>query len=246
MSVLSDDFTTDTSANWAHSGGNAFFPNSDATWDLGAGELVMSWSASDALGVYASVPGSIDHEVQATLRMSATALEHCASAAPRMSGADAYWLALAADYRAALARYNAGAITALRYIDLSTGADFAAGAAAAEPNTSDWVTVRIAAQGAIGLNVTLSLWYVVHGASKPGADPGWIGTDASPRFVYVDTDAARLDDAGHVSVGIAGLQNAGGTRLDYWRARAITDRTVGVRVARPQIRPAAFSPGLQR
>jgi hypothetical protein len=242
MAVLTDDFTTDTSANWAHSGGAGFTPGSDVTWDTGAGELAMAWIVDDAIGRYTSVPGSLDHEVQATIRCAAVTLEHCASASPRINGGDAYWLAVAADYRAAIARYNGGTITALRYIDLSNGSDFAAGDAATEPDTSDWVTVRIAAQGSVGGNVTLSFWWTVHGASKPGADPGWIGVDGSPQFVWVDSDANRLDDAVHDDVGIAGLQNDSPTRLDWWKARNISDRSAGGPVAAGiRIAPTGFA-----
>lgn len=226
MAVLTDNFTTDTSANWAHSGGAAFFPTSDVTWDTGAGELVVDYD-SQGLGRYTTETGSLEHEVQLTVRMPSTTLEHSVTGSPRMNSGDGYFLAPASDYRAALARFNGGSITVLRYVDLATGSDFATGDTATEPDPSDWVTVRLAAEGSVGGNVTLSLWWVVHGASKPASDPGWIGTDGSPQFVYVDSDANRLDDSVHNDVGIAGLQNTTSTRADWWKARNISDRSPG-------------------
>lgn len=90
-----------------------------------------------------------------------------------------------------------------------------------------WYTIRIAAEGAASGNVTLKIWIQSHGASKP-SDPGWIGTDESPDYTYVDSEATRLDASGNSLAGISG-KNAGedwDTRHSFYKQRAITDRGV--------------------
>lgn len=91
------------------------------------------------------------------------------------------------------------------------------------------VTTRMAARGAIGNSVILEYWYVDHGASKPGTDPGWIGVDGSPSYTYTDSDASRLDDSVHVQCGIGGHWQGidYDTRHHRFKTRAISDRPGG-------------------
>jgi hypothetical protein len=138
------------------------------------------------VGVRYSVngPGSIEHEAQCTfIQGTGGVFPSGAAAACRIdnTGADDwYYIEIDLDDDVILCRLNGASRTALT--------TFTGGFVNA---ASDWLTVRIAAAGAIGANTVISLWWQNHGGSKP-ADPGWIGVDGSPDQTYTDTAVDRL------------------------------------------------------
>lgn len=101
---------------------------------------------------------------------------------------------------------------------------------------TDWISIRLAASGTVGSNVTLDVWATNHGGTKPASDPGWQGTDNSPLATRTDSDAARADAADNAYGGVGSLTQGFDfdTRHDYWKARAISDRS-GATPARPRL-----------
>lgn len=216
MALITDNFNADSSADW-NAQGSAFYDR-----DAVNGELIQDWSDYGAL-IHDNNTGSIDCEAQLTGRLPSVTLNHWAGPGVRLTAGNGYGIVFAADYDGGgppgsggltLIRYNAEALTALQYFSLAPGI----------PTTLDWLTIRMAAQGAVGANVVIDIWVSEHGALKP-TDPGWIGDNNSPHFTFTDTDASRLDGVGDIGVGICGLMNVGNpARGDFWKARAISDR----------------------
>lgn len=207
-----DDFSSDpfSAPRWTNDRGTA-------VWDSTNNELDMSFAVGNPQCRYSvNDAGSIEHESQITSVWDGL-FEQAAGAAVRMDsagGQDCYFCTWNRT-NVLLYRSNAGSPTLL------TSAAFSATA-------FDFVTNRIAASGAAGANVALSIWRTTHGASKP-SDPGWYGTDGSPDQTYTDTAVDRLDASGHLDCGSSGIGTGADydSRSDFFKLRAISDRGGG-------------------
>lgn len=211
MAQTLDDFTTDPAARWSAIGASAY------TWDSANGEFdVNTVSADPYLFANAAAPGGMDQEAQLSFIMGADNFEARAPVPMvrhRSGQVEGYFLRFnhVEDFYQLL-RFTAGA-------EGEVG-----GGAALTINPSEWYTVRIAAEGGVGANVTISVWVQSHGASKP-ADPGWIGANGSPDNIWTDTNGSRLDEADSVLCGIAGKDTSDyDTRCDFYKHRLIADR----------------------
>ncbi|MGE3293834.1 MAG: hypothetical protein AB7O95_20900 [Geminicoccaceae bacterium] len=207
-----DDFSTDPASRWTVEDGGY-------TWDSGNGEMDITYDGGPLLLRYsANGPGSIEHECQVTANDSKNRLAGPCCRFDDAGVNDAYTL----DYNRtgnvlAINRYLAGSATQLATLSVTN------------VNPAFW-TLRLAAEGGAGANVALEAWYTNHGtgAGKP-ADPGWHGDDGSPDLTYTDTDASRLDATSHSQCGIGGpsASSDGDLRHDFWKSRAISDRSGG-------------------
>lgn len=208
-----DDFSTDPSSRWtAHR-------SASPTWDSGNGEYDMNTASGDSWIRYsANNPGSIEHESQHTFFLNGRVSQDRHGVAIRLASAadDAYHLVAGNQADSLyLNRYNAGTRSTIATFTGYTMAN------------DEFHTCRLAASGTAGNNVVLDAWDTNHGASKPGADPGWLGTDGTPDDTYTDTSVDRLDDSTHIYCGI-GWQGQGGdwdTQCDWFKERALTDRS---------------------
>lgn len=205
---LADNFDADSSADWTNDGSSAYVR------DTVNGELDPgSWDQDSRLRYSANTPGSLEHESQITVLTSASV--RVVGPAARMSGTadDAYAVYMGAAGDILLARWNGGVRTAIT----SWGSAFTPG---------NFVSIRLATEGADTANVGISIWVQDHGSSSKPSDPGWLTGTAG--YTYTDTNASRLDDAAtHTGAGIGGRSNSVSgfdARLDYWKARAISDR----------------------
>lgn len=209
-----DDFSTDPATRWTAelNGG---------TWDSGAAEYDLPAGLSDIGARYsANGPGSIEHEAQVTARWL-TGMSRLVGPAVRFATDgtdDFYGWNLVSDGSLALYRWNAGARTTLE-----------ASSSVATMTVDDYYTLRLAAEGLDGANVTLRAWVADHNTSKPGAF-AWIGADESPTFTFAaDTSVDRLDNGAlHMHCGIGSRDpGVGNTQHDWFGLRALSDRVAG-------------------
>lgn len=205
-----DNFSTDPTSRWTTLSGTVF------AWDSANNELDFNTTVGFSALYSANDPGSIVHEAQITAKEATTAAVRSWYAAVRgyTTNQDCYTLFSNGDDIFPLGRWNAASRTALTTFSVT------------ERNADDFFTWRVAAEGAAGANVALSLWYSRHGTTKP-SDPGWIGVDNSPSFTYTDTAVDRLDDSTHLLGGIGGRLHATtdtNTRASFFKVRAISDR----------------------
>lgn len=212
-----DTFATDPFATrWVNDRGTA-------VWDSGNSELDMSFAVGHPQCRYVvNDPGSIEQEAQITSAWDGL-FEAACGAAVRMDnagGQDCYCCSWDRT-NLTLYRSNGGSLTLLSSFAFSSTA-------------FNFITHRLAAAGGIGANVALAIWRNDHGASKP-TDPGWYGLDGSPNHTYTDTAVDRLDAAGHVDCGSAGVGS--GTDFDsrscFFKERAISDRSGAATLAFP-------------
>ncbi len=184
-----------------------------ATWDSVNFDLDIV-DDNDVAIRYTSSPGSIDHEAQVTAR---------ANTSTRLVGPGVRWDNAGVDNGYGMTienggviiqRYNNGARTNVQSFAIPvtfTGGNF--------------YTMRLAASGGVGGNVTLNIWVVDHGPTKPG-DPGWIGNDSSPQITFTDSSATRIagltNDNGAIA-GRASISTFDGQH-DYFKLRAISAR----------------------
>lgn len=203
-----DNFTTDTSANWTTYTGTAGF-----TYDSANGE--MDFDGDNNIGHYynANNSGSMEHEAQLT---GLNAGRELGPGVRMQSGAgnyNGYGVTIDQFGNYQLWKVVAGTRTQLELVDMGVR------------GTTDWTTQRLAASGGNGANVVLNYWWTNHGTTKP-SDPGWIGVDASPNETYTDTAADRLDDSSlNLENGVLGRGNIGGdSNSDFFKLRAISDR----------------------
>jgi hypothetical protein len=194
-------------------------------WDSTDEELdVAHVGAVTCVEYVANTPGSIEHEAQVTALSSASEPQ-VITAAVRIDGAGVDWYSVTIRQVTNLIRIH-------RYV---AGASTEIYSAALTITAGNFVTVRLAAAGAVGDNVVLSVWVTEHSTTKP-ADPGWIGVDGSPDFTYTDTAGTRLDASTHDACGIGGSSAISAdydTRLCFWKSRAISDRSGGGSSAAP-------------
>jgi hypothetical protein len=211
-----DDFSTNPNTRWqTYTGWGGY------TWDSADGEVDM---ANDGIIAYTTSPGSIEHEAQATfLTYNTNGAGWSGGATVRMNTStsvrDAYFTEWEPGSGTAgtlyLSRYAAGTYAELASYSFDI-------------DTSQFWTVRIAAAGGAGANVVLTVWYSLHGTSKP-SDPGWYGVDGSPDRTYTDTAASRLDETANslCGMGSGGASTEYDTRHDFFKVRAISDRGGG-------------------
>jgi hypothetical protein len=234
MANLSDDFTTDPAARWSARQG------AEPTWDSGNSEFDVTASAR-WLSIYDTTTGSIEHECQATWLMS--------------GGASIGMPAVRGRSDATIEAYVIGTMNptsdTLQVSRINTGGGSMTQIGVDQTVTianSDWITVRIAAEGSAGSAVTLSVWWQVHAAAggKP-SDPGWIGVDGSPNYSVTDSAATgtRLDNSAATYAGLGSHWTGSDydTRTIWWKARAISDRAGGGGRASKNTR--AFSLGME-
>src|SRR3990167_4043001 len=214
---FADNFDTNHSARWTGRLNNLVY---DST-NLELGDTTASGASNTNIEYTAGSLGSIAHETQGTFltfssvsggwnnacgvryNNSADQNYHVQHEQGTGTAGTIYWM-----------RNVGGTMTEMSSVSVDV-------------DVSTFRTIRLAAEGAVGANVVLSIWYTDHGASKP-SDPGWIGTDASPNQTYTDTAAGRHDDADDTYGGI-GLWAPSATfdnRIDFWKGRAISDRVV--------------------
>lgn len=209
--AATDDFSTDPAPRWLAIDTTAY------TWDSGNSEIDFNTASDDPVMLaYLGGIGALEHECQVTFITgpdSFSARTPVAMVRHRYGQVDGYFL-----------RFNhvEDAVQLLRFAAGVEGE--VGGGAALTINAGEWYTVRTAAFGGLGSNVTIHVWVQSHGASKP-SDPGWIGADASPTYNWTDTNAARLDDAMHALCGIAGKDTTDyDTRHCFYKQRLIADR----------------------
>jgi hypothetical protein len=214
--VITDNFDTDPFlGRWTNERGTSVWNSTNLEFDLGDNQ------ARPGARYVQTNPGSVDEEAQVTFQHTNQFSDNTQGGPAirfRDDGTDDwYWVTVnASNDTYTLFRNNDGGATQLAQGTLAI-------------TTGDFITIRLAASGGVGGNVLLNVWIQDHGSSKP-SDPGWIGNDNSPNLTFTDTDPSRLNTANHIQVGIAG--EAFGmpvdSRHDYFKARAISDRTGGV------------------
>lgn len=207
-----DDFSTDpfSDPRWTNDRGTAVYDGTNDELDMSfaIGHPQCRYSVNDA--------GSMEQEAQITSVWDGL-FEQAAGAAVRMDnagGQDCYFTAW--DRTDLLIYRSNGGSPTLFAQDALSGTAF------------DFFTNRLAAAGSAGNNVVLSWWTDNHGASKP-TDPGWYGVDGAPDGSDTDSSVDRLDAAGHLDCGSAGI-GAGvdhDSRSCFFKLRAISDRSSG-------------------
>ena len=218
--VWTDDFATDTAASWS--------PWSSSSWthDAVNGERSVAWgNAGGPKGFRYSAhnAGSLNHEAQVSGRLVAPFRTRMGLPAVRMSAVqrDAYVLDVHTRFPAIdVHRCVNGVVTNILNV-FAEPAGYAV-------DSEEWVTMRLAASGAVGANVLIHVWAKTETSTTKPTDPGWIGVDASPQWTYTDTAVDRLDDAVHADCGIVNTVNGSSSvadaKYDYFKLRAIADR----------------------
>jgi hypothetical protein len=215
---LSDDFSTDPyggTPRWVNQNGSA-------VWDSTNFELdVVTNGGTPPQIRYNTSPGNLEQECQSTFALPASGERGVGPAVRINSSAVDYYGITVEDVGGLFVnihRFNAGSRSTVFQNSFGT---YTAG---------NFVTIRIAATGAVGENVAFFVWLQDHGSSKP-SDPGWLGSDASPDWSPgSDSSVDRHDDSDDNFCGIGGRQGIStdyDTRHDYWRARNISDRGGG-------------------
>ena len=211
-SGFTDNFDTNpfSPARWVIQLGNIVWDSINLEFDIDE-----PGSGSGPIFRYiANSPGTVEHESQITaLFLSSNSLVGPGVRMANTGANDAYGLRID-PVGVTLFRYNAGARSNLGFQSVPVTI-----------TSGNYYTMRLAARGAVGSAVTLNVWMVNHGPSKP-TDPGWIGVDGSPDLTFTDTavSGTRLDGSQHTEAGISG-RVGGGTyddRTDYFKVRAIT------------------------
>lgn len=209
-----DDFSTDPAARWT-------VESQNYAWDSTNGEMDVTYSGGWTLIRYSANSPGYEHECQVmsigdnnrgvgpAVRVFNDGTNHC------------YHL----DTTAADGAGDA-TISLVRSGALVLASEVASGIS---PVAAQFWKTRLAAAGAVGANVTLDCWYgtpTFVGSGKP-PDTGWVGADGTPDFSYTDTSVDRHDDAACDQCGISGRTPGAeyDTRTDYWKTRAISDRT---------------------
>lgn len=213
------DFASDPASTWTAARGGY-------VWDSGNGELDLDFTIASPiiLRYTGTTPGSVEHESQCTARVgdsSGTSTGGCGGVRIGASADDGYGVSIdRADTLSIVRRSDGSNTTNPGTCTTQTPA----------VNDFEFFTVRIAAEGAVGSAVTLTVWYINHGTTKPAADPGWISAGATS-FTCSDNSASgtRLDEATHTHTGIMhGAQGSDyDSMTDYFHSRAISDRSAG-------------------
>ncbi len=206
-----DDFSTDPSARWTGILGATI------AHDAANSEMDNNTNDTDAIAYYsANDPGSIEQEAQHTYFLDGRATKDYYGTAVRVDGS-------ATDGYVAMASNQDDLIYVFRYL---AGTRSTTGSNAKTLAVDEWHTTRIAASGAAGSNVAMSIWDNNHGASKPSSDPGWYGTDGTPDWTVTDSSVDRLDASTHIKCGVGWI--GGGVdwdnRASWFKERAISDR----------------------
>jgi hypothetical protein len=211
-----DNFSTDpfSAPRWTNERGTAVWDSTNSEMDMD--QLV----GRNAVRYSVTGPGSEEHEAQATFIAGAsTQVPGGGGCRFDNAGVDDWYEAQinSGTDDVIVRRVVAGSATNL--VTFTDGLIHASG---------EWITIRMAAIGAVGANVVINLWFQNHGSTKP-SDPGWIGVDDTPNQTTTDTAVARLDNSSHVHCGMA----CGGSGVDYdtrhsfYKQRAISDRSGG-------------------
>lgn len=215
MTAYLEEFGSDPS--WNNEGGTYTHDATNGELAIGSrtGGNVYSWRSDDA-------PGGMEHECQGTfITFTSNAAGYQGPVGVRMtSGAvNGYDLEF---------EPGAGTGGTLYLVRTVAGAQTTIQTWSIDIDTSTFWTVRLAAEGGNGANVSLSIWYTDHGASKPSLQD-WIGSDGSPNQTYTDTAANRLDDSSaNLYCGTEGYSESNyDIRLDYHRLRLVSDRGAG-------------------
>lgn len=213
------DFSSDPAATWTAARGGY-------VWDSGNGELDPDFTIASPiiLRYTGTLPGSVEHESQCTARVgdsSGTSTGGCGGVRISSSADDGYGVSID----------RADTLSIVRRSDSSNTTN--PGTCTTQTpvvNDFEFFTVRIAAEGAVGAAVTLTVWYINHGTTKPASDPGWISAGATT-FTCTDNSATgtRLDEATHTNTGIVhGAQGSDyDSMTDYFHSRSIADRSAG-------------------
>lgn len=212
------DFSADPTSTWtAARGGYA--------WDDPNDELDVDQSIASPLIIRytGTLPGSVEHEAQCTAKVgdsSGTSTTGCAGVRIDSSSDEGYGLNIDRADTAVVVRRSGGS---------NTSNPGTCTQQAITVNDNEFFTVRIAAAGVVGAAVDLEFWVTNHGASKPGADPGWISAGTTLHFTCQDNSATgtRLDESTHTNTGI--VHSVQGTnydsQTDYFHSRSIADRS---------------------
>jgi hypothetical protein len=215
MAAFSDDFSTDPfTSRWVNR-------IQTTAWDSVDLELDIAHVGSPTLVEYvSSTPGSLDQEAQ-VCGIASGVEPFLVSAAVRIDDANNSFYSVTGHTGASELRIYRRDIGGGIALLASVAFTFTAG---------NFYALRIAAEGAT--DVTLSAWCVDLGGSKPGTVVDWQGVDASPQLTYTDTAGGglALTAAGNNAAGIGGpsaINTDFDTRLCYWKARAISDRSGG-------------------
>lgn len=172
--------------------------------------------------IYNTTLDSIDHEAQVTLRGPGSGSS--LGPGPFVRSDDS----LLQGYTAEYVNYGGSGTSAIRIRRVSDDGpnDFLDEVSVSGTFVNDqWVTIRMAAEGAVGGDVVLSFWVQLHGSGTKPSDPGWIGSNGSPDATYTDTGGAgRRNAATFTFAGIGGGGTHPDSSNDYWKARDISAR----------------------
>ena len=211
-SYFSDDFSTDPVARWVDQIGTL-------VWDGATFEADPVDSAGNELLLFytANAPGSMSMESQVTGIIAVTSTRH-PGAAVRCHNAgtsDGYvmWLQRTdTDDSYAVSVFLAGTRTKLTTVSYNETND-------------EFYTIRFAAEGVDGGNVSLYSWIKNEGTTKPSS-PDWIGNSWNQDSSFIDTGVNRLDDSTVHLLGGMGARGSqvGDDQMDDWKVRTIRDR----------------------
>ena len=214
-----EDFGTDPTSRWNTPAGNDGFG-----WDATNFEADFSLTGNDIFSVYsANNSGSLDHESQVTCQCHNGSERRVVGCCVRMyDNASEEGYAIWGDANASNVLIG----------ERQAGASFSVLATQGTTTYTDgnFYTHTLAAEGTATVN--LSGWHQDDGSSKP-SDPGWT-TSATPptaTITHPDSSPDRLINAtNHVDCGIASATAIAAdydTRHDYFKLRAISDRSGG-------------------
>ena len=211
-----NDFATDPGTDWIAEG---------QTWvhDSANGEMDIQYvGGAPMFRADVDEPGSIAHESQVTFlsgsgnnRGTGPSVRNFDEGSNHCYGLDVL-----------------GVVSAATTVSLirSGSTVLASESPSAVTDGAHWWIMRIAAEGAVGENVALSVWYFDGGFSgtegKP-TDNGWLGDDGTPDFTYTDTAIDRHDETTSIQCGVSGrtpINSDYDTRTDNHKIRAISDR----------------------